>query len=141
MACCWIAVLTYGFQMQAESVLFQLVLVMMINVLKMIFQLGTFPFLHLLGTKEVEVCWKYPKYAVNFRKELVWPELDQLLRDEDDVAVSTPYTAAIPEYRVVFHDAADAAQDKSWANANGHALFDAQHPCRYCIVLSKQLNP
>jgi len=74
----------------------------------------------------------------NCRKELVWPELDRLLRDEDDVAVSTPYTAAIPEYRIVFHDSADVAQqDKSWANANGHAVFDAQHPCRYnmCIIL------
>lgn len=45
--------------------------------------------------------------------------------------MSTPYTATIPEYRVVFHEAAEVAQqDKSWANANGHAVFDAQHPCR-----------
>ncbi|XP_057536807.1 NADPH--cytochrome P450 reductase-like [Amaranthus tricolor] len=73
-------------------------------------------------------------------KELVWPELDQLLRDEDDVAVSTPYTAAIPEYRVVFHDAPDAAQDKSWANANGHAVFDAQHPCRSNVAVRRELH-
>jgi hypothetical protein len=67
------------------------------------------------------------------RRELVWPELDQLLRDEDDpTTVTTPYTAAVLEYRVVFHDGADASVDeKSWANANGHAVFDAQHPCRY----------
>lgn len=64
---------------------------------------------------------------------MVWPELDQLLRDEDDVkTVSTPYTAAVLEYRVVFHDPADALlEDKNWSNANGHAVHDAQHPCRY----------
>lgn len=74
-------------------------------------------------------------------KELVWPELDRLLRDEDDVAVSTPYTAAIPEYRVVFHDSADVAQqDKSWANANGHAIFDAQHPCRSNVAVRRELH-
>uniref|UniRef100_A0A7C9EAN5 NADPH--cytochrome P450 reductase n=2 Tax=Opuntia streptacantha TaxID=393608 RepID=A0A7C9EAN5_OPUST len=74
-------------------------------------------------------------------KELVWPELDRLLRDEDDVAVSTPYTAAIPEYRIVFHDSADVAQqDKSWANANGHAVFDAQHPCRANVAVRKELH-
>ncbi|KAJ8439574.1 hypothetical protein Cgig2_024161 [Carnegiea gigantea] len=74
-------------------------------------------------------------------KELVWPELDRLLRDEDDVTVSTPYTAAIPEYRVVFHDSADVAQqDKSWANANGHAIFDAQHPCRSNVAVRRELH-
>lgn len=74
-------------------------------------------------------------------KELVWPELDRLLRDEDDVAVSTPYTAAIPEYRVVFHDSADVAQqDKNWANANGHAVFDAQHPCRANVAVRRELH-
>lgn len=74
-------------------------------------------------------------------KELVWPELDRLLRDEDDVAVSAPYTAAIPEYRVVFHDSADVAQqDKSWANANGHAIFDAQHPCRSNVAVRRELH-
>lgn len=62
-----------------------------------------------------------------FRKELVWPELDLLLRDEDDKTAATPYTAAIPEYRVVFHD--KPSEDHS--QTNGHAVHDAQHPCRY----------
>lgn len=62
---------------------------------------------------------------------MVWPELDNLLRDEDDTTSSTPYTATILEYRVEFHDAAEAPfEDKNWANANGHAVIDAQHPCR-----------
>lgn len=66
------------------------------------------------------------------RREALWPELDKLLRDEDDsTTVSTPYTAAVLEYRVVFYDAADVSGgDKRWAFANGHAVYDAQHPCR-----------
>ena len=117
--------------MQVGSALFRLVLVMMTNVLKMTSRLGTFLYFTSLWYERRCISLKYAKYAVDFRKELVWPELDQLLRDEDDVAVSMPYTVAIPEYRVVFHDTADAAyQDKSWAIANGHAVFDAQHPCR-----------
>lgn len=64
----------------------------------------------------------------------MWPELDNLLRDEDDATtVSTPYTAAVLEYRVVFHDQSDGlSSENSLANdrANGNASYDAQHPCR-----------
>ncbi|PON75938.1 Flavodoxin-like [Parasponia andersonii] len=75
-------------------------------------------------------------------RELVWPELDQLLRDEDDTtSVSTPYTAAVLEYRVVFHDPVDESlEKKSWANANGHAVYDAQHPCRANVAVRKELH-
>ncbi|TYH14961.1 hypothetical protein ES288_A05G006100v1 [Gossypium darwinii] len=74
-------------------------------------------------------------------RELVWPELDQLLRDEDDATVSTPYTAAVSEYRVVFYDPADAPlEDKNWSNANGHATYDAQHPCRSNVAVRKELH-
>lgn len=75
------------------------------------------------------VCW----FLLHLRREQLWPELDKLLRDEDDsTSVSTPYTAAVLEYRVVFYDAADVSGgDKRWAFANGHAVYDAQHPCRY----------
>lgn len=68
---------------------------------------------------------------------MLWPELDQLLRDEDDATtVSTPYTAAVLEYRVVFYDPEDASlQDKIWGSANGHTVHDAQHPCRYQEVV------
>ncbi|KAJ0965651.1 hypothetical protein J5N97_026789 [Dioscorea zingiberensis] len=78
----------------------------------------------------------------NAWKELVWPELDQLLRDEDDVSgASTTYTAAIPEYRVVFIDSTEATHlEKSWSLANGHAVHDIQHPCRANVAVRRELH-
>ncbi|CAI0411079.1 unnamed protein product [Linum tenue] len=75
-------------------------------------------------------------------KELVWPELDGLLLDEDDQSsATTPYTAAVLEYRVVFYDSTDApVEDKSWSGANGHAVYDAQHPCRSNVAVRKELH-
>ncbi|XP_023003426.1 NADPH--cytochrome P450 reductase-like [Cucurbita maxima] len=74
-------------------------------------------------------------------RELLWPELDQLLRDEDDAtAVTTPYRAAVSEYRVVFHDQEDVAAENNWINANGHAVYDAQHPFRSNVVVRKELH-
>ncbi|KAI6680812.1 hypothetical protein NL676_034693 [Syzygium grande] len=74
-------------------------------------------------------------------RELLWPELDQLLRDEDDATTaSTPYTAAVPEYRVVFHEPAYAKVDRSLSFANGHAIVDAQHPCRADVAIKKELH-
>ena len=72
----------------------------------------------------------------------MWPELDGLLLDEDDQAsAATPYTAAVLEYRVVFYDSTDApADDKSWSNANGHTVHDAQHPCRVNVAVRKELH-
>lgn len=64
----------------------------------------------------------------------MWPELDKLLRNEDDATVSTPYTAAVLQYRVVFHDQTDALISENGLSngyANGKTVFDAQHPCRY----------
>ncbi|KAG5251066.1 NADPH-cytochrome P450 oxidoreductase family protein [Salix suchowensis] len=64
-------------------------------------------------------------------KELLWPKLDQLLRDEDDVnAPSTPYTAAIPEYR----------SDKFSNLANGNVSFDIHHPCRVNVAVQSELH-
>ncbi|KAF5742890.1 NADPH--cytochrome P450 reductase 2 [Tripterygium wilfordii] len=75
-------------------------------------------------------------------RELVWPELDQLLRDKDGATtVSTPYTATIPEYRVKCYDTSDASvEEKSWSNANGHAVVDAQHPCRSNVAVKRELH-
>lgn len=62
----------------------------------------------------------------------MWPELDQLLRDEDDATANTPYTAAVPEYRIVYHDCPDVSVlENGKIHANGHSVYDAQHPCRY----------
>ncbi|XP_039141665.1 NADPH--cytochrome P450 reductase-like [Dioscorea cayenensis subsp. rotundata] len=78
----------------------------------------------------------------NAWKELVWPELDQLLRDEDDVSgTGTTYTAAIPEYRVVLIDSAEATHlEKSWSLANGHTVHDIQHPCRANVAVRRELH-
>ncbi|KAI8565823.1 hypothetical protein RHMOL_Rhmol03G0291300 [Rhododendron molle] len=74
-------------------------------------------------------------------RESLWPELDQLLRDEDDATVATPYTAAVLEYRVVVHDRTDASlSDSSLSKANGHAVHDAQHPCRSNVAVRKELH-
>ncbi|URD90986.1 hypothetical protein MUK42_02185 [Musa troglodytarum] len=78
----------------------------------------------------------------NRQRELLWPELDQLLQDEDNVSgESTPYTAAIPEYRVVFISREDVANvEKSWSLANGHAVHDMQHPCRANVAVRRELH-
>ncbi|KAL6977746.1 MFS transporter multidrug-resistance type transporter [Sarracenia purpurea var. burkii] len=74
-------------------------------------------------------------------RELLWPELDQLLCDEDGTTVSTPYTAVVLEYRVQFHDPTVASQlDKSLSMENGHSVHDAQHPCRANVAVKKELH-
>ncbi|KAK9130148.1 hypothetical protein Sjap_010635 [Stephania japonica] len=75
-------------------------------------------------------------------RELLWPELDLLLRDEDDAtSVATPYTAAVPEYRVVFHEPANGLVDgKNVISANGHAVHDIQHPCRANVAVRRELH-
>lgn len=74
--------------------------------------------------------------CLQFRRELVWPELDQLLLDEEAMAVATPYTAAVLEYRVEFHNQTDTSSPlvRNTSKLNGHAVYDAQHPCRYLMM-------
>ncbi|KAJ6958791.1 LOW QUALITY PROTEIN: NADPH--cytochrome P450 reductase-like [Populus alba x Populus x berolinensis] len=73
-------------------------------------------------------------------RELLWPEMDQLLLDGDGpTAVSTPYAATnIGLYSIDPEDA--PLEDDNWSNANGHAVYDAQHPCRANVAVRRELH-
>lgn len=75
-------------------------------------------------------------------REALWPELDKILRDEDDKnTVSTPYTAAILEYRVIIHGSGVATLENQYNNlANGNSSFDIHHPCRANVAVKRELH-
>ncbi|KAG6483509.1 hypothetical protein ZIOFF_060157 [Zingiber officinale] len=75
-------------------------------------------------------------------RELLWPELDKLLQDENETGASTPYTAAIPEYRVVFVKLEEVPYlEKILSFANGHAIHDIQHPCSQMYMNAYSVMP
>ncbi|KAL0432659.1 UNVERIFIED_CONTAM: NADPH--cytochrome [Sesamum latifolium] len=75
-------------------------------------------------------------------REQLWPELDLILRDHDNAdSVSTPYTAAIPEYRVMTYDAATTSCDDNHAYCSDEdASYDVHHPCRVNVAVQKELH-
>ncbi|CAN4084854.1 unnamed protein product [Withania somnifera] len=74
-------------------------------------------------------------------RDLVWPELDKLLLDGDDATATTPYTAAVLEYRVVTYEKSNFDNDfYTNGHANGHVIVDSQHPCRANVAVRKELH-
>ncbi|KAF3665108.1 putative HXXXD-type acyl-transferase family protein [Capsicum annuum] len=62
-------------------------------------------------------------------QEQLWPELDQILRYENDASsATTPYITAIPKYRLVIHDTTMSLEDKHTIMANGNSTYDIHHP-------------
>ncbi len=63
----------------------------------------------------------------------MWPELDGLLRDEEDgPAAALPYKVAVPEYRVVMWESGIKLWEDTYApKLNGQAIYDVNHPCRW----------
>ncbi|MCO5576615.1 hypothetical protein L7F22_030430 [Adiantum nelumboides] len=76
-------------------------------------------------------------------REKLWASLDPLLRDAnpDSPAVITPYTASIPEYRVVIHADEEELQEEIYeAKVNGHVVHDVNHPCRANVAVRRELH-
>lgn len=75
-------------------------------------------------------------------REQLWPEMDSLLRDEDDGPIcSTPYTAVISEYRLVIHDKDAIMGEESYSSkVNGGVVYDVHHPFRATVSLRRELH-
>ncbi|KAI5064414.1 hypothetical protein GOP47_0021084 [Adiantum capillus-veneris] len=76
-------------------------------------------------------------------REKLWVSLDPFLMDANSAtpAVTTPYTAAIPEYRVVMHASEEELHEEIYeAKMNGHVVHDVNHPCRANVAVRRELH-
>lgn len=75
-------------------------------------------------------------------REQLWPKLDPLLTDSLHASstVTTPYTAAILEYRVVFYKPGTKLHDETYLKKNGQGLHDLNHPCRANVADRRELH-
>eukprot|EP00252_Welwitschia_mirabilis_P022791 TRINITY_DN626_c0_g1_i1.p1 TRINITY_DN626_c0_g1~~TRINITY_DN626_c0_g1_i1.p1 ORF type:complete len:712 (+),score=148.71 TRINITY_DN626_c0_g1_i1:314-2449(+) len=73
-------------------------------------------------------------------KEQVWPELDNLLCDDDEPSSTSAYKAAILEYRVEFHDSSVTLYEENYAGRNGQTVYDIHHPCRANVAARRELH-
>eukprot|EP00249_Psilotum_nudum_P023195 c28784_g1_i1 orf=654-2702(+) len=76
-------------------------------------------------------------------REQLWPSLDPLLIDIGNASpvITTPYTAAILEYRLVIHDSDTKVHEEAYAaKRNGQAIHDIHHPCRANVAVRKELH-
>ncbi|XP_057868877.1 NADPH--cytochrome P450 reductase 1 [Cryptomeria japonica] len=74
-------------------------------------------------------------------KEQLWPELDGVLRGEDDQPVcTTPYLAVIPQYHLVEHEKDTVVEESYSAEANDGANHDVHNPYRATVAIRKELH-
>eukprot|EP00249_Psilotum_nudum_P008247 c21139_g1_i1 orf=367-2505(+) len=72
-------------------------------------------------------------------REQLWPELSVLLGSSTEPACATPYSAVIPEYRVVIHANDIELYEETYApKPNGQA--DIQHPFKAKVAIKKELH-
>lgn len=76
-------------------------------------------------------------------REELWSSLDTFLIDASCAtpAVTTPYTAAILEYRVVLHEKDVEVHEETYeAKANGIVVYDVNYPCRSNVAVRRELH-
>ncbi|CAM6034570.1 unnamed protein product [Sphagnum compactum] len=75
-------------------------------------------------------------------KEKLWPELDGLLRDEEDgPAAAVSYKVAVPEYRVVMWESGTKIwEHQDSLKRNGQAIYDVTNPCRVDVAVRRELH-
>ncbi|KAG0624882.1 hypothetical protein M758_2G011300 [Ceratodon purpureus] len=73
----------------------------------------------------------------------LWPELEKVIPRVDGTPdlPSTPFTAAVAEYRLVTYEAGTKVHEDSFeAKKNGRIVFDSNHPCKVQVASAKELH-